>query len=41
MLIPSVKNTKKIKEYIANQLREDQLDEQLTFNDFDPFRGCK
>ena len=34
------KDTKKIKEYIANQLREDQLGEQLTLNDFDPFTGC-
>ena len=35
------KDTKKIKEYIANQLREDQLGEQLTLNDFDPFTGGK
>ena len=31
------KNTKKIKEYIANQLKEDQLSHQMTFEDFDPF----
>ena len=35
------KNTKKIKEYIANQLREDQLSEQLTIDDLDPFTGGK
>jgi len=33
------KNTKKIKEYIANQLKEDKLSEQLTLEDFDPFKG--
>ena len=33
------KNTKKIKEYIANQLKEDQLSPQMTFEDFDPFKG--
>ena len=31
-------NTKKIKEYIANQLREDQLSQQMTLEDFDPFK---
>ena len=31
------KNTKKIKEYIANQLKEDQLSQQMTMEDFDPF----
>ena len=35
------KNTKKIKEYIANQLKEDQLSHQMTFEDFDPFKGGK
>ena len=29
------KNTKKIKEYISNQLKEDQLSQQMTFEDFD------
>ena len=33
------KNTKKIKEYIANQLKEDQLSQQMTMEDFDPFKG--
>ena len=33
------KNTKKIKEYIQNQLKEDQLSHQMTFEDFDPFKG--
>ena len=31
--------TKKIKEYIANQLKEDQLSGQMTMEDFDPFKG--
>ena len=35
------KNTKKIKEYIANQLKEDQLSYQMTSEDFDPFTGSK
>ena len=35
------KNTKKIKEYIANQLKEDQLSHQMTLEDFDPFMGSK
>lgn len=35
------KNTKKIKEYIANQLKEDQLASQLTLEDIDPFTGSK
>lgn len=37
------KNTKKIKEYIQNQLKEDQLAHQMTFEDFDPFeeKGSK
>ena len=33
------KNTKKIKEYIANQLKEDRLEDQLTMDDIDPFKG--
>ena len=33
------KNTKKIQEYIANQLKEDRLSEQLTMEDIDPFKG--
>ena len=35
------KNTKKIKEYIANQLNEDKIAEQLTLEDIDPFTGSK
>ena len=30
---------KKIKEYIANQLKEDRLGDQLTMDDIDPFKG--
>ena len=33
------KNTKKIKEYISNQLKEDQLSQQMTMEDFDSFKG--
>ena len=33
------KNTKKIKEYIANQLKEDMLSNQLIMEEFDPFKG--
>ena len=33
------KNTKKIQEYIANQLKEDKLNEQLTMEEIDPFKG--
>ena len=33
------KNTKKIKEYKANQLKEDRLSQQMTIEDFDPFKG--
>ena len=33
------KNTKKIKEYIANQLKEDQISSQLTIEHIDPFKG--
>ena len=36
------KNTKKIAEYIQNQLKEDKLQEQLTFREYeDPFKGSK
>ena len=35
------KNTKKIQEYIANQLKEDQLAEQLELELEDPFTGKK
>ena len=35
------KNAVKIKEYIKNQLKEDELGEQLTFNNTDPFMGRK
>ena len=35
------KNTKKIKEYIQNQLKQDQLGEQLTMDNIDPFTGNK
>lgn len=33
------KNTKKIKEYIANQLKEYQASEQLAFDMDNPFKG--
>ena len=33
------KNAKKIEEYIRNQLREDELNEQLVMENFDPFKG--
>lgn len=35
------KNTKKIKEYIANQIKEDQIAEQLTLENIDPFTGSR
>nr|DAQ07636.1 MAG TPA: transposase [Caudoviricetes sp.] len=35
------KNAVKIKEYIKNQLKEDELGEQLTFNNTDLFMGSK
>ena len=36
------KNTKKIAEYIKNQLKEDKLQDQLTFREYeDPFKGSK
>ena len=34
------KNTKKIAEYIQNQLKEDQINEQMTIKEYiDPFKG--
>lgn len=33
------KNTKKIKEYIAKQLKEDKISEQMTLEEVDPFKG--
>lgn len=33
------KNTKKINEYINNQIKEDRMDEQLTMEFNDPFKG--
>ncbi len=35
------KNAVKIKEYIKNQLKQDELGEQLTFSNTDPFMGSK
>ena len=36
------KNSKKIAEYIQNQLEEDRLQDQLTFREYeDPFKGSK
>lgn len=35
----AAKNTKIIQEYIQNQLKQDQLSEQLTFDTIDPFKG--
>ena len=35
------KNTKKIQEYIQNQLKEDQIAEQLELEIEDPFMGKK
>ena len=35
------KDTKKIAAYIQNQLKEDELSNQLTIEDFDPFTGSK
>lgn len=36
------KNSKKIAEYIKNQLEEDKLQDQLTFREYeDPFKGSK
>lgn len=33
------KNAKKIKEYIANQLKEDKMSDQMVMDDFDHFNG--
>lgn len=33
------KNAKKIEEYIKNQLKEDELNEQLVMDNFNPFKG--
>lgn len=33
------KNTKKIKEYIANQLKNDQISDQMTIEQIDHFKG--
>ena len=35
------KNTKKIQDYIQNQLKEDQIAEQLELEIEDPFTGNK
>lgn len=35
------KNTKKIKEYVANQLQEDKLSEQLTMEYLAPVTGSR
>jgi putative transposase len=36
------KNAKKIQEYIQNQLKEDQLHDQMTLKEYqDPFTGSK
>ena len=35
------KNTARIAEYIANQLKEDQLGEQLVIGESSPFKGSK
>ncbi len=36
------KNAKRIAEYIQNQIKEDQVNEQLTFKEYiDPFTGGK
>lgn len=35
------KNTSRIAEYIKNQLKEDQLGEQLTMSEVGPFTGSK
>ena len=35
------KNTKKIAEYIQNQLKEDAAADQLTIEDINPFTGSK
>lgn len=35
------KNANRISEYIRNQLKEDELSGQLTFDNMDPLRGSK
>ena len=36
------KNTKRIAEYIQNQLKEDQINDQMTLKEYvDPFTGSK
>lgn len=35
------KDTEKIKKYIQNQLKEDELSSQLTMENMDPFTGSK
>jgi putative transposase len=35
------KDAKRIQAYIQNQLKEDQMGEQLTFDTYDPFTGSK
>ena len=36
------KNAKKIAEYIQNQLKEDQIEDQMTLKEYiDPFTGSK
>ena len=36
------KNAKKIAEYIQNQLKEDQIEDQMTIKEYiDPFTGSK
>ena len=35
------KNTSRIAEYIKNQLKEDQMGEQLTMSEVGPFKGSK
>ena len=35
------KNTAKITEYIRNQLKEDELSNQMTIEEFDPFTGSR
>lgn len=35
------KNTAKITEYIRNQLKEDELSNQMTLEEFDPFTGSR
>lgn len=33
------KNAKKIEEYIKNQLKEDEMNEQIVMDNIDPFKG--